>query len=110
MEVSQNENNEIILRSISEAERKRKFEKAKNEVFEQWHDVFVELAKGADDKNTGTKSDGKFVLFKANDGNYRFVLREANGKIIFESSIYNSRQDAQKAIDSLKNFPVEFEL
>lgn len=44
------ENGNVILRSATETERKRKFETAKNKIFEEWNDVFVALAKGADDE------------------------------------------------------------
>ncbi len=104
------ENDEIVLRSTKEAERKRKFEKAKNEVFKRWNKVFIELAKGVDDKTIQSNSGGKFVLSKSNKGLYKFILREADGKITYESPAYNSRQEARKAIESLKNFLLEVEL
>lgn len=118
------ENDEIIIRPTAEAERKRKFEKAKNKVFEEWNDVFIELAKGADNENINsfeTESDGKFVVFKTKEGKFKFILTASGGKVIFESSIFESQEEALKAIDSVKkeiseikdkilNFPVKSEL
>lgn len=104
------EANAVVLRSSSEAERKRKFEKAKKEIFEEWNDVFVELAKGADDKTIDDferKPGGKFVLNKSQYGKYTFVLIGANGKIILESSAFDSKEEARKAIISLKTEVLE---
>jgi uncharacterized protein YegP (UPF0339 family)/antitoxin component of MazEF toxin-antitoxin module len=100
----------VVLRSSSEAERKRKFEKAKREIFEEWNDVFVELAKGADDKtidNSERKSSGKFILNKSQNGKYTFILIGANGKIILESSAFDSKEEARKVIISLKTEVLE---
>lgn len=40
----------MILRSVNEAESKREIADATEKVFERWNNVFVELAKGADEK------------------------------------------------------------
>lgn len=40
----------LILRSVKEAERSREIADATEKVFDRWNNVFVELAKGADDK------------------------------------------------------------
>lgn len=40
----------MILRSLNEAERKREIADATEKVFERWNNVFVELAKGVDEK------------------------------------------------------------
>lgn len=40
----------MILRSLKEAGRKREIADATEKVFERWNNVFVELAKGADEK------------------------------------------------------------
>lgn len=40
----------MILRSLKEAERKREIADATEKVFERWNNVFVELAKGVDEK------------------------------------------------------------
>lgn len=49
IEVTETEN-ALILRSKSEAERSKKIEDATEKVFSRWDKVFVELAKGADEK------------------------------------------------------------
>lgn len=95
----------VVLRSSSEAERKRKFEKAKREIFEEWNDVFVELAKGADDKtvdNSETETNGKFVLAKSEEGKYKFVLVAHHGRKIFISSSFDSKEEVEEAINSFK--------
>lgn len=51
------EDGKVILRSAAEAERKRIFETAKDKIFEEWNDVFVALAKGADDESAETKAE-----------------------------------------------------
>lgn len=38
----------VILRSLSEAERSRRFQEASEKVFNRWDKVFTELAKGAE--------------------------------------------------------------
>lgn len=96
------ENGEIFLRSKTEAERKRKFEAAKDKVFEEWHDVFVELAKGADDSVETKTANKRFNLLQTTDGKYRFNLIAANGQVVFESASYDLEKDAIAAIDSLK--------
>ncbi len=112
------ENGEIHLRSKTEAERKRKFEDAKNKVFAEWNNVFIELAKGADDPAKTEQSSRKFDLFRTTDGKYQFRLIAANGQIVFDSKIYKSKQDAVNAINLIKktmretqgkisDFPVE---
>lgn len=122
VEFSKNENNEIILRNAAEAERKRRFEQAKNKVFEEWDDVFIALARGADDASQDAQpSAGKFVLSKSNDKKYKFVLINSEGRIIFESSLFESQEVALKAINDIKtglseikgeilNFPVNTEM
>lgn len=40
--------NALILRSVEEAERRRKFQAATEKVFDRWDKVFVELAKGTE--------------------------------------------------------------
>lgn len=42
--------NALILRSLKEAERSREIAEATEKVFDRWNNVFVELAKGADEK------------------------------------------------------------
>jgi antitoxin component of MazEF toxin-antitoxin module len=42
--------NALILRSSKEAEKSREIAEATENVFDRWNDVFVELAKGADEK------------------------------------------------------------
>ncbi len=42
--------NALILRSNAEAERSRKIKNATEKVFDRWDKVFVELAKGTDEK------------------------------------------------------------
>lgn len=49
------ENGTMVVRPAAEAERKRRFKQAKDEILEEWHDVMVALAKGADDKTVETK-------------------------------------------------------
>lgn len=49
------ENGAMVVRSAAEAERKRRFERAKDEILEEWHDVLVALAKGVDDKSVEAK-------------------------------------------------------
>lgn len=95
----------VVLRSSSEAERKRRFEKAKREVFEEWNDVFVELAKGADDKtvdDSETQAYGKFVLVESKNGKYNFSLVANHGRRIFISSSFDSREEVEEAINSFK--------
>ena len=49
IEVTETEN-ALILRSKSEAERSEKIRKATEKIFNEWNEVFVELAKGADER------------------------------------------------------------
>ncbi len=42
--------NALILRSTKEAQKSREISDATEKVFDRWNNVFVELAKGADDK------------------------------------------------------------
>ncbi|MGI8542677.1 MAG: AbrB/MazE/SpoVT family DNA-binding domain-containing protein [Aridibacter sp.] len=42
--------NALILRSVNEAERNREIAEATEKVFDRWDNVFVELAKGVDEK------------------------------------------------------------
>jgi antitoxin component of MazEF toxin-antitoxin module/uncharacterized protein YegP (UPF0339 family) len=118
------ENDEIIMRSTAEVERKRKFEDAKEKIFEEWHDVFVELAKGANDETVNSfesKTNGRFVLSKTRQNNYKFILTTSSGRVIFESRIFESQEEARQAIDFMKkeiseikdkilDFPVKSEL
>lgn len=99
------ENDEIIMRSIAEIERKKRFEQAREKVFEEWHDVFVALAKGADDETANDvekESDGNFVLTGTESGKYKFILTARGGKAIFESRIFESQEEARQEIDSVK--------
>ena len=96
------ENDQIILRPSSETERKRKFEKAKNEIFEEWHDVFVELAKGADDETAKKpKTSGSFVLIENENGKYKFQLQGVSS-VLLETDEFSSANEARQAIDSIK--------
>ena len=117
------ENDEIIIRTLAEAERKRKFEQAREKVFEEWHDVFAALAKGADDETTNDKkeSKGNFVLTETESGKYKFLLTTRGGKTVFESRVFESREDARREIDLMKkeiseikekilDFPIKSEL
>ena len=49
IEITETEN-ALILRSKAEAERSEKIKAATEKIFDRWNDVFVELAKGADEK------------------------------------------------------------
>lgn len=49
IEVTETEN-ALILRSTKEAEKAREIQEATEKVFSRWDKVFVELAKGADEK------------------------------------------------------------
>ncbi|MEO6590343.1 MAG: hypothetical protein ABIP06_13675 [Pyrinomonadaceae bacterium] len=40
----------MILRSLNETEKKREIANATEKIFDRWNNVFVELAKGADEK------------------------------------------------------------
>jgi len=118
------ENGQVILRSVDEAKRKRFFEKAKTEIFEEWNDVFVELAKGVDEENDYTpraETSSKCELKKSENGKFKFALVARNGRIIFESSTFDSKEEAKNAIDLLRkdinkinggvsHFPVTTEL
>jgi antitoxin component of MazEF toxin-antitoxin module len=42
--------NALILRSVKEAKKSREIAEATEKVFSRWDKVFVELAKGADEK------------------------------------------------------------
>ncbi len=42
--------NALILRPVEDAERKRKIAEATEKIFSRWNNVFVELAKGTDEK------------------------------------------------------------
>lgn len=42
--------NALILRSVKEAEKSREIQDATEKVFSRWDKVFVELAKGTDEK------------------------------------------------------------
>lgn len=104
IEISRNANDEIILRNAAETERKRRLKEATDKVFEEWDDVFVALAKGVDDVAQPDKSSaGNFVLSKTEDEKYKFVLTGADGKMIFESSSFESQDNAIRAIEEMKN-------
>ena len=45
---------------------------------------------------------GKFVLTKSKNGEYRFVLKAANGETIATSEGYSSKAAAKNGIDSVK--------
>ncbi|MGI9037187.1 MAG: DUF1508 domain-containing protein [Pyrinomonadaceae bacterium] len=99
-------NDEIILRSAAESERKRRFEQAKTKIFEEWNDVFVALAEGVDssvsnDARAATK--GKFILSKSKNGEYKFALVAENNRIVFESKSFKSKETTRKAINLMKN-------
>ncbi len=49
IEITETEN-ALILRSTKEAEKSREIAEATEKVFERWNNVFVELARGADEK------------------------------------------------------------
>ncbi len=49
IEVTETEN-ALILRSKAEAQKSKEIEKAAEKVFSRWDKVFVELAKGTDEK------------------------------------------------------------
>lgn len=100
------EDDEIIIRNAAELERKLKFEKAKSDVLIEWNDVFVALAKGADDKEVLPDSESRnlqsFSLSKNSDGKYSYMLRETNGEIIFQSQLFDPRDEALKNIEKMK--------
>ena len=45
---------------------------------------------------------GKFELLKAKDGEFRFVLKGANGEVILTSELYKHKESAEKGIASVK--------
>ncbi len=45
---------------------------------------------------------GKFVLTKSKNGEYRWVLKAANGETIATSEGYASKSGAKNGIDSVK--------
>jgi uncharacterized protein YegP (UPF0339 family) len=44
----------------------------------------------------------KFTVFKDKKGQFRFNLRAANGKIIFQSEGYTTKDKCKKGIRSIK--------
>jgi hypothetical protein len=44
----------------------------------------------------------KFILKKAADGQYRFVLKASNGETILTSELYTSKASAEKGIASVR--------
>ena len=61
------ENDQIVIRKSAEIERRKKLEEAEAHVFEEWNDVFVALAKSADEKSSHSDNDergDRFVLSK----------------------------------------------
>jgi uncharacterized protein YegP (UPF0339 family) len=50
----------------------------------------------------------KFVIEKGGSGKYRFNLKAGNGEIILSSETYESKQGAERGIESVKvNAPVD---
>ncbi|GGG97876.1 YegP family protein [Silvibacterium dinghuense] len=45
---------------------------------------------------------GKFVLSKASDGEFRFVLKAGNGETILVSELYKAKASAENGIASIK--------
>ena len=45
---------------------------------------------------------GKYVLSKAKNGEYKWVLKAGNGETIAQSETYKSKASAQNGIDSVK--------
>lgn len=51
---------------------------------------------------------GKFHLKKSSDGQYRFVLKAANGETILTSELYKQKTSALNGIESVKkNAPID---
>lgn len=51
---------------------------------------------------------GKFLLKKASDGQFRFVLKAGNGETILTSELYKAKTSALNGIDSVKkNAPLD---
>ena len=46
--------------------------------------------------------EGRFVIKKTSNGQYRFVLHAANGEPIATSETYKSKSGAKNGIDSVK--------
>jgi len=49
-----------------------------------------------------TAMAGRFELSKSSDGQFRFVLRAANGETILTSELYTSKSSAQNGIASVQ--------
>lgn len=47
--------------------------------------------------------EAKFEIFKDVDDKYRFRLKAENGEIISVSEAYETKQGAEKGIESVKN-------
>lgn len=48
-----------------------------------------------------------FVIRKAKDGQYYFVLKSANNEIVATSETYRYKDSAKKTIDSIKKESIE---
>ncbi|MBO9577633.1 MAG: YegP family protein [Microbacteriaceae bacterium] len=49
----------------------------------------------------------KFVISKAANGEYKFVLKAGNGEIIAQSETYKAKASAENGIESIrKNAPI----
>lgn len=44
-----------------------------------------------------------FILYKSSDGQYYFVLRSKNNKVVMTSETYKSKQGAKKGITAIQN-------
>jgi len=52
------------------------------------------------------KLGGRFIIRRSDNGQYYFVLRAVNGKVIATSEQYESKQAAKKGIASIKSVSV----
>ncbi len=51
---------------------------------------------------------GKFVMSKASNGEFRFVLKAGNGETILTSELYKTKASCENGIESVKkNAPVD---
>ena len=46
----------------------------------------------------------KYVIKKAKNGEFHFVLKAPNGKVILQSELYKSKQSAEKGINAIKQY------
>lgn len=52
-------------------------------------------------------NEPRFVLAKASNGQYKFVLKAPNGEVIATSETYSSKAGAENGIESVKkNAPI----